>query len=142
MRFWDTSAIAPLLADEPATSAVQRLYGTQSVAVWWGTVVECGSAIARLEREGAFTASQSAEAFGRLDVLRQAWIEVEPGDVVREVARRLLRVHPLRAADALQLAAAWLTSEQRPASLELVTLDERLREAALREGFKVVDLQP
>ena len=140
MRFWDTSALVPLLAEEPATLAAQRLYGEQPAIVWWGTPVECASAIARFERDGSFTAAQSIEAFGRLDALRGSWIEIEAGDEVREVARRMLRVHPLRAADALQLAAAWLGAERRPASLPFVTLDERLRSAAAREGFPLIDL--
>jgi hypothetical protein len=140
MRFWDTSALVPLLAEEPATPSAQRLYGEQPAIVWWATVVECASAIARLEREGALTAAQTADAFGRLDALRASWIEIEAGDEVREVAHRMLRVHALRAADALQLAAAWLGSERRPASLPLVTLDERLRAAASREGFPLVAL--
>jgi len=142
VRFWDTSAIVPLLAEEPATVAAQRLYGDQPAIVWWATVVECASAIARLERDGALKAAQAIEAFGRLDALRASWIEIEPGDEVREVARRMLRVHPLRAGDALQLAAAWLAAERRPASLPLVTLDERLRGAAAREGFPLVSLEP
>lgn len=29
MRFWDTSALVPLLAEEPATASVQRLYPEQ-----------------------------------------------------------------------------------------------------------------
>ncbi len=140
MRFWDTSALVPLLAEEPATASVQRMYAEQPAIVWWGTVVECASAIARLERDGALTPAQAIDAFARLDALRGSWIEIEAGDEVREVARRMLRVHPLRAADALQLAAAWLGSEQRPASLPLVTLDERLRAAAAREGFPLVDV--
>ncbi len=140
MRFWDTSALVPLLAEEPATPAAQRLYAEQSAIVWWATSVECASAIARLEREGSLTAAQAAESFGRLDALQSSWVEVEAGDEVREVARRMLRVHPLRAADALQLAAAWLAAERRPATLPLVTLDDRLRAAAAREGFPLVDL--
>ena len=141
MRFWDTSALVPLLADEPATLEAQRLYGEQPAIVWWATVVECASAIARLERDGSLTAAQSIEAVGRLDALRTGWVEIEAGDEVREVARRMLRVHPLRGADALQLAAAWLASERRPASLPLVTLDERLGAAAAREGFPRVVLE-
>ncbi len=140
MRFWDTSALVPLLAEEPATTAAQRLYGEQPAVVWWATPVECASAIARLERDQALTPAQVVEAFGRLDALRASWVEIEPGDEVREVARRMLRVHPLRAADALQLAAAWLGAERRPPSLPLVSLDERLRAAAAREGFPLVDL--
>ena len=140
MTFWDTSALVPLLVDARVTRAIQALYETHRPIVWWGTVVECGSAITRLEREGALTASQAAEAFGRLDAIRPAWVEVQPGDMVRDTARRMLRVHPLRAADALQLAAAWLASEQQPSSLPFVTLDDRLRDAAVREGFPRVDV--
>jgi predicted nucleic acid-binding protein len=140
VRFWDTSALVPPLAEEPATASAQRLYGEQPAIVWWATAVECASAIARLECEGAFTAAQATEAFGRLDALRVSWIEIDASDEVREVARRMLRVHPLRAADALQLAAAWLGSERRPASLPVVTLDDRLRAAAAREGFPLVDV--
>ena len=140
MRFWDTSALVPLLAEEPATAAAQRLYGEEPAAAWWGTVVECASAVARLEREGSLTPSQAVEAFARLDALHASWVEIEAGDEVREVARRMLRVHPLRAADALQLAAAWLASERRPSSLPFVTLDDCLRGAAAREGFPLVDL--
>lgn len=140
MRFWDTSALVPLLAEEPATAAAQRLYGEQAAVVWWATVVECGSSIARLERDGHLSGAQAAVAFDRLDGLRASWVEVEAGDEIRDVARRMLRVHPLRAAGALQLAAAWLGAERRPGTLPFVTLDERLKAAALREGFPLVGL--
>ncbi len=52
---------------------------------------------------------------------------------------RFLRVHPLRAADALQLAAAFVLADRRPSTLELVTLDDRLAVAARKEGFVVLD---
>jgi hypothetical protein len=45
-----------------------------------------------------------------------------------------------RAADALQLAAAFIAAERRPPSLEVITLDERLAVAARKEGFALVDL--
>jgi hypothetical protein len=44
----------------------------------------------------------------------------------------------MRAGDALQLAAAIAASEGHPATLAMVTLDERLALAAEREGFPVV----
>lgn len=135
MKFWDSSAVVPLLVHEDATdAALARAREDPELAVWWGTPVECASAIARLERDGA-PPDRVAEAFARLDDLAHAWTEVEPHDEIRQVARRLLRVHPLRAADALQLAAAYLVSERRPLTLEIVTLDERVRLAALKEGF-------
>jgi uncharacterized protein len=138
MRFWDASAIVPLLLAQPATAQLQDLAQKDGVMlVWWSTEVECASAIARLEREGALDESSVTQAFEQLKRLAAAWHEVNPTDAVRETAVRLLRVHPLRGADSLQLAAAFIGAERRPSSLELVTLDERLAAAARKEGFSV-----
>ena len=82
----------------------------------------------------------AALAFDRLKQLAEGWHEIEPSEIVRENALRFLRVHSLRAADALQLAAAFLAAERRPSSLEVVTLDERLADAARKEGFELVDV--
>ncbi|MGH7336616.1 MAG: type II toxin-antitoxin system VapC family toxin [Myxococcota bacterium] len=139
MSFWDSSALVPVLVDEPSSAAMRLRYAEDAgPAVWWGTSIECASALARLEREGALTANEIATSFGRLDELQAGWDVVEPSEDLREIARRFVRVHPLRAADALQLAAAYLASERRPPTLELVSLDDRLRDAALREGFAVL----
>jgi len=141
MKFWDSSAIVPLCVEETATDRALALVAEDpEVAIWWATPVECASTVARLEREAALTPAEAAEAFHRLDLLARSWFEIEPHDELREVARRLLRVHPLRAGDALQLAAAYLAAERRPPTLEVVTLDERLRHAALKEGFRVPDV--
>lgn len=140
MRFWDSSAIVPLIVAEAGTDSMQAIAGEDPVmCVWWGTEIECVSALARLEREDALAETAMIAALERLDVLAEAWNEVQPVAAVRGVARRLLRVHPLRAADALQLAAAVVAAEGVPASLDLVTLDERLAAAARREGFVVRD---
>ncbi|MBA3496332.1 MAG: hypothetical protein H0T86_04435 [Gemmatimonadales bacterium] len=96
------------------------------------------SALARLERDGALAGPGQRAASARLGALVAAWAEVEPGAVVREQAERLLRTHALRAADALQLAAAVVASGHRPPALPFVTLDQRLSEAARREGFPLV----
>jgi predicted nucleic acid-binding protein len=136
MKFWDASAIVPLLTKEDATARLQKLaLADAAMLVWWGTEVECASAIARLERDGALDEPAAIDAFDRLLQLSAAWHEVEPGDPVREAAVRFLRVHPLRAADALQLAAAFIAAERRPPSLQIVTLDDRLAAAARKEGF-------
>jgi predicted nucleic acid-binding protein len=143
MKFWDASAIVPLLMTEPATKALQGRAGTDpAMLVWWATAVECASAIARLERDGSLDAAAVNEAFDRLKRLGEGWHEVEPSDAVREAAVRFLRVHPLRAADALQLAAAFVAAERRPSSLEVVTLDERLASAARKEGFALTEVPP
>src|SRR6266496_3598938 len=141
MKFWDASAIVPLLMTEPTTRTVQALAAKDSaMLVWWATEVECASAIARLHRDGALDESAATEAFDRLKRLASGWHEVDPSDAIREAAVRFLRVHPLRAADALQLAAAFIAAERRPSSLEVVTLDDRLTSAAHKEGFALVEI--
>jgi hypothetical protein len=131
----------PLLVAEPHTQVLRKLHGEDPDAiVWWNTEAECASAIARLERERHFDTRQVAAALERLASLSEIWHEVAPTQPVKQLAERLLRVHPLRSADALQLAAATVASEQVTASLPFVCLDARLAEAARREGFQVLDL--
>jgi uncharacterized protein len=138
LRFWDSSAIIPLVVIEASTDAMRAIAERDPVmCVWWASEVGCVSALARLEREGALGETAVSGALARLDLLAESWNEVQPVGVVRGTARRLLRVHKLRAADALQLAAAVVAAEGQPASLEIVTLDERLAAAARREGFTV-----
>ena len=143
MRFWDASAIVPLLVAEASTPRLQAFAASDpDMLVWWGSQVECVSALSRLEREAALDPQSVVLSVERLRQLAAGWHEVDPSDIVRETATRFLRVHPLRADDALQLAAAFIAAEQRPASLEVITLDERLASAAHREGFIVVDIAP
>jgi len=141
VKFWDASAIVPLLVAETTTRSLQALARRDSdMLVWWGSQVECASALARLDRGAMLDGKAAALAFDRLRQLADGWHEIEPSEIVRENAIRFLRVHPVRAADALQLAAAFLAAERRPSSLEVVTLDERLAEAARKEGFELVEV--
>jgi len=139
VRFWDSSAVVPLLIDEPATEATQQTYRDDpALIVWWATAVECAFAVARFERDGRLTGPEVSTCLDRLDGLALEWREVLATEAVRRVAIRLLRTHALRAADALQLAAARVGSGDDPGVLDIVTLDDRLADAARREGFRVV----
>jgi len=140
MRYWDTSAILPLVADEPARERLLELYEEDSqIVAWWGTPVELVSAVARREREGAICAEDAEAALRAAKRLAAAWHEIVPGDMIRRTAERLLRVHALRAADSLQLSAALIAADHDAATLEMVCLDARLAAAARREGFTVID---
>ena len=141
MTFWDSSAIVPLLVTETTTARLQVFAQRDpDMLAWWGSIVECASALARLEREAALDAKGAQLAFQRLKLIADAWHEIEPSEIVRENAVRFLRVHPLRAADTLQLAAAFVAAEHRPTSLQVVTLDERLADAMRKEGFALIDV--
>jgi predicted nucleic acid-binding protein len=138
MRFWDTSGLIPLLAEQEASEAMRALLEEdREIAAWWGTPVECASAAARLRREGIFTAEDESALIDLLARLRATWLEILPSNELRDEALRALRVHALRAGDALQLASALVWSG-RSAGHVLVTLDERFRLAARLEGFKVL----
>jgi predicted nucleic acid-binding protein len=140
VRYWDASAIVPIVINEPTSAAVLAMLDQDPhVVVWWTTEVECVSAITRREREGVLDAADVVAATARLGTLRAAWEEIRPGARLRQTATRLLRVHPLRAADALQLAAAITAADGDPRTLPFVTLDDRLARAAEREGFPVVE---
>ena len=138
--FWDASAIVPLLIAEPTSRLLRPIAARDpDMVVWWGSEIESVSALARRERLGVLNSRAATHALSRLRQLADNWSEIEPSEIVRETAMRFLRVHPLRAADALQLAAAFIVSEHRPASLQMITLDDRLAEAARKEGFGVSD---
>lgn len=139
MRFWDTSAIVPLSVTEPMTPVVRRLAEEDpSLVVWWGTRTECLSALARRRREGGLPSTTERRARDVLAKLSLSWSEILPNEVLRSRAERLLSVHPLRAADAFQLASALLWSHGETRGQVLVSFDDRLREAAQREGFLVL----
>jgi hypothetical protein len=139
VKFWDTSAIVPLLVDEPASSRVEEVVrGDPDMLVWWGTPIECLSALARRERDGGLSPKGADQARELLKTLSGSWSEVVAGMTVRDHAGRLLRRHSLRAADALQLAAALTWARGAVAGHELCTFDDRLAAAARAEGFALV----
>jgi predicted nucleic acid-binding protein len=138
MRFWDSSAIIPLCLKETTSEAIKGLMkGDEDVVVWWTTQVECVSALSRRRREEVLSPGDEAKARTVLSAIGTAWSEVQPTETVRLRAERLLSIHPLRAADALQLAAALIWAQETPRGLEFVCLDQNLREAALKEGFSI-----
>jgi hypothetical protein len=137
--FWDTSAIIPVLLPEARSATLtDRLAADREVTLWWGTPVECLSAIYRRHREVPLPAALLTEALNRLRALVEDADTVSPTDEVRRRAGRLVAAHPLRAADALQLGAALMWCEEQSHGEAFACLDDRLREAARREGFSLV----
>jgi predicted nucleic acid-binding protein len=139
MKFWDSSAIIPLCLEEPKSRFVHDIAKMDgAIAVWWGSIVECYSAFGRLRRDGFLNPEEDAELLSILNELAAVWTEIKPSDEVRDITRRLLQNHSLRAADSLQLAAAIVWADKTPKGHQFVCLDDRLRDAALKEGFAVL----
>ena len=139
MRFWDSSAVVPLLVEQDASSrAAGWIAEDDTIVLWTLTPIEVISALRRLVREKAIEERAARLAESRVDDLVGACHLVVDVDAVKSFATRLLRLHPLRAFDALQLGAALHWAEGHPRGRTLHTLDSRLAVAAEREGFAVV----
>ena len=140
MKFWDTSALVPLIVDEPATPVMRGILARdRDVVVWMLTSVELLSTLGRLGRASGEALSDVLPG-ARLDAmdLFKRWVAVTHVEGVRRRAERLVGVHPLSAADAMQLGAALLVSGDRPETLDFVTLDQPLGRSAQLEGFRVI----
>ena len=138
MRFWDSSAIIPLIVSEAQTDyCLEALQGESQMMVWALSEVEVCSALTRKLREGFLSEETLTSAMRRANQIFKAAFEVTAGPKVKQRAIRLLHLHALRAADALQLAAALVAVKEDVQKMPIMCFDNRLSEAARREGFVV-----
>lgn len=141
VRFWDTSALIPLVVAERATARAERwLRKDPDVVVWTLTRVELLSALARRRREEPGATRRLLTARREILSAWQRWSEVTAVEIVRRHAERIVETHPVRAADALQIGAALVAAEDDPSTLDFVTLDQQQAVVAEREGFRVLSI--
>lgn len=135
LAFWDASALVPLCVGQSTTPRAITLYKSYEPVVWWATSVEIASALARLVRMKQLEASDWAKSRRLAEALADAWFVIQPSDALRSKAAQLVERYKLRAADALQLAAALEWCEDVPQGRVFLTADQKLSEAAVRSGF-------
>jgi predicted nucleic acid-binding protein len=136
--FWDSSAIVPLCVRESSTSASQALGEKYRMVVSWSAPVEVRGAIARLVRMGLANPNDQVKGLALLDIYRADWREVALGTTVRQKAEAFVERFPLRAADALQLGAAWSWCQGHPRGRPFISGDAQLLDAARQLGFQVI----
>jgi uncharacterized protein len=137
VRYWDTSALVPLVVAEAETPRMRTLLDEDHQIVTWAlTSVEFASAIERRARQGQLDARERRQAHARLRDLAAIWDEVTSVEVVRKRALAVLARHELRAADAVQLGAALAIADETDVAIGFVCLDARLADAAEREGLQ------
>jgi hypothetical protein len=105
--------------------------------VWWTARVEVRIVLERLRKEGAISPRAYDASRTRLEALLSSWREILPTDSLRELACVQLEQFPIRAADALHLAAALIWCNQRSRGRLFVSNDLRLGDAARQAGFTV-----
>lgn len=133
--FWDASALVPLCVRQGTTPGAERLYESYRVVIWWATPVEMASALARLVRTGEISASECAKARQVAVALAEEWSVIQPSNALRDHATRLVDRYDLKAADAMQLAAALDWCGEAPRGQVFLAADQKLREAAVLSGF-------
>jgi predicted nucleic acid-binding protein len=139
MRFWDTSALVPLLASEAASKAASEFYRIdQEITVAWTAGIECTSACVRKYRERRISDDQLTLLLERLRTLSRSWNFTEATLDLRISAERLVARHGLRSGDAIQLASALAVASATGPEAELVCFDRRLALAATAEGLRVI----
>jgi len=139
VRFWDSSVLVSLVVEEPRSDACRRLLRDRGgVAVWVLARTEVVSAVWQRSRMGKVAPNAVAKALAKIDGMSTAWTEISDVEAVRDRAERVLRRHELRAADALQLGAALVLTNDRPKGRDFVTADGALARAAMIEGFRVL----
>lgn len=101
------------------------------------TEVELVSAFARRRREGSIDDEELEALLSTSSEELASLVTVQMSRSVLEWARSLLVRHPLRAADAIQLASCLYLQDRSLKSVGFVAFDQRLREAAVREGLEL-----
>lgn len=141
----DTSALIKRYVDETGSGWLRATLDVRPrpaiIAVHLVTV-EATSAFTRRVREGILTSAEYSRAQNafRADCLAEYDLVTAVGPILDE-ANLLLERHPLRAYDAVHLAAAVITNRQMLANnlppLTFLSADDRLNAAAAVEGLAV-----
>ena len=135
IAYFDTSAVVPLIINEPSTERCNRLWNESSRVVSVRLLYpEARAALAKAERMGRITPAQLVSAVDELDSIMAEVDHIEVTAQLATAAGHLAQEHGLRGYDAVHLAAANAVAD---GDLVLVTGDADLAAAAVALGIPV-----
>ena len=138
VNFWDSSALVPLVVPEKNSLALLDFKeSSEMIFTWTLAPVEVLSAFYRLLRTKEISPETHQNAAITWKAVEDALELINETESVKAKAKRILNLHPLKAADALQLAAALAAASDNPPDHTFVSLDNSLRTAAQKEGFQI-----
>jgi hypothetical protein len=132
--------LAKRYVQEPGSAGVRRQLRTARIATSRLSAIEVASALARRQREGAFTAVERDRGLKRLNADLAAWILVELTAELTADAQTLLVRHNLRSGDAVQLASCLYLQRETGERIAFAAFDDRLATAARAEGLTLASL--
>ncbi len=133
----ESSAVIAWLLGEPSGKGVREaLAESEAVVSSDLTLVECDRVLIRAVTLGKISEAQAADRRAALSAAAARWHVLKvAGDIV-ERARRPFPQEPIRTLDALHLSSALVARSALP-GLELLSLDERIRDNARALGFGI-----
>ena len=137
-RYFDASALVKRYVHEVESPAVNRWLGESSSATCRLSEAEIAATLARKLRDHELSSATHKQKIALLnaDLVSMRVIEMSPAIFVGVNA--VVERYPLRAGDALHLAAALILRDVLGEELEFVCYDTRLRRAAQAEGLRVL----
>ena len=133
----ESSAVLAWLLDEPTAPAVRRLLGeAEAIIASDLTLIECDRVLLRAVALEELTEAEAADRRAHLVAAAAHWQVLRIAAEVVDRARQPCPGAPIRTLDAIHLASL-LVARSAVAGLRLLSLDERVRQAATGLGVAV-----
>jgi len=134
----ESSAVLAWLLDEPTAPTVRRLFGTAEVIVASDlTLIECDRVLLRAAALKELTEAEVADRRAHLIAAASQWQVLRiAAEIVDRARQPFFPGEPIRTLDAIHLASL-LVARSAVVGLRLLSLDERVRQAARGLGVAV-----
>ena len=133
----ESSAVLAWLLGAPSGERIRKALARADMILASDlTLIECDRVLIRAHALNEMSEVQMVERRSRLNSVATHWTVLRISPEVVERARRSFPVEPIRTLDAIHVATALLASSALP-DLSLLTLDDRIRAAALQLGLTV-----
>jgi predicted nucleic acid-binding protein len=134
----ESSAVLAWLLDEPTAPDIRRLLNDAEVIVASDlTLIECDRVLLRTVALKEMTEGEAADRRAHLTAAAAHWQILRIAAEIVERARQPFPAEPIRTLDAIHLASL-LTGRSAIRGLALLSLDERVRQAAKGLGVEVI----
>ena len=134
----ESSAVLAWLLDEEAGTYVRRTLAERvTVLASDLTLIECDRVLHRAAALGELTEAEAADRRAYLAAAAGHWHVLRIGPDIVERARQPFPGNPIRTLDAIHVASV-IVARSAVAGLELLSLDDRIRDVAKKVGVKVL----
>ena len=133
----ESSAVLAWLLDEPTAPAMRRLLAEAEVIITSDlTLIECDRVLLRAAALKEVTEAEAADRRAHLSTAAAHWQVLRIAGEIVDRARQPFPGDPIRTLDAIHVASL-LVARSAVAGLRLLSLDERVRQAARGLGVAV-----